>query len=75
MAANLTDDTFMSIFMNEKFGILILISLKFVPKVPIHNKTALVQVMSWHRTGDKPLYEPLLTHLIEAYMRHLGEMS
>ena len=70
MAADLTDDTFMCIFMNEKFGILIRISQKFVPKVPICNESALVQVMARRRTGDKPLSEPLLTHFIDAYMRH-----
>ena len=30
--------------MNEKFGVLIQISLKFVPMGPIDNKSALVQV-------------------------------
>ena len=30
------------------------ILLKFVHKGPVHNKPALVQVMPWHRTGDKP---------------------
>ena len=38
-----------------------MISLKFVSKSPIANESALVQVMSWHRTGDKPLPEPILT--------------
>ena len=42
-----TDDNFKCIFMNEKFCISIQISLKFVPKGPINNKTALVQVMAW----------------------------
>ena len=28
------------------------ISLKFVPRSPIDNKAALVQVMAWRRTGD-----------------------
>ena len=45
--------------MNEKFRILIQISLKFVPKGPIDNKSALVQVMAWRRSGDKPLSEPI----------------
>ena len=36
------DDIFRYIFMNEKFFILIKISLKFVPKGPIDNKPALV---------------------------------
>ena len=42
MSANLADDIFKCIFVNEKFYISIQISLKFVPKVPIDNNTALV---------------------------------
>ena len=68
MAAIWADDIFKCIFLNENFRILIKISLKFVPKVPIDNKSALVQVMAWRRTGDKPLPEPMLTHLTDAYM-------
>ena len=37
-----TDDIFRCIFVNEKFCILIKISLKFVPKGPIDNNPALV---------------------------------
>ena len=37
------------ILANEKFCILIRISLKFVPKGQIHNKSALVHVMAWMR--------------------------
>ena len=61
MATILTEDIFQSIFMNETFCISIWIPLKFVPKGPINNKSALVQVMAWRRTGDKPLPEPRLT--------------
>ena len=31
--------------------------------------------MAWRRTGDKPLPEPMLTQLTDAYMRQSGEMS
>ena len=55
------DDVFKCIFVNEKFGILIHISLKYVSKGPIDNNSALVQVMVWHRAGDKPLPEPMMT--------------
>ena len=72
MAASLAHDTFMCILMNEKFSILIRISLKFVLKGPIYNKSALARVMAWCQTGDKPLSEPLLIHFIDAYMRTLG---
>ena len=55
-------------FVNEK--VCILISLKFVPNGSIDNRVALVQVMAWHRTGDKPLPEPMLAQFNDAYMRH-----
>ena len=60
MAANLADDIFKLIFLNENDRIPIQISLKFVPRDPIDNKPALVQVMAWRRTGDKPLSEPMM---------------
>ena len=56
--------------MNENFCILIRISLEFVSKGPIDNKPALVQVMAWRRTVDKPLRKPMLTQFTDAYMRH-----
>ena len=68
---HIADDTFKCIFVNENFCILIRISVKG----PIANKPALVQVMSWRRTGDRPLSEPMLTQFTDAYMRHQGEMS
>ena len=64
------DDIFRCIFLIEKFCILIRISLKFVPKGPIDNKWALVQVMAWRRIDDKPLPEPIPTQFTDAYMRH-----
>ena len=57
MATNLADDIFNRIFLNENVWISIEISLKFVPKGPIDNKLALVQIMAWRRTGGKPLPE------------------
>ena len=57
------DDTFKRIFLNENVRISIKISLKFVPKVPISNILALVQIMAWRRSGDKPLSEPMMVRL------------
>ena len=61
------DDVFKRIFLNENVLISIKISLKFVPKGPINNMPALVQIMAWCRPGDKPFSEPrmvsLLTHI------------
>ena len=31
----------------------------FVPRSPINNIPALVQMMAWHRSGDKPLSKPI----------------
>ena len=57
------DDVFKCIFLNENVWILIKISLKFVPKGPNNNIPALIQVMAWHRSGDKPLPEPMVVRL------------
>ena len=70
MAAILADDIFKCIFLNENDRIPIQIWLKFIPRNPIDNKPALVRVMAWCRTGDKPLPEPMLTHFTDANMRH-----
>ena len=59
-----TDDTFKRIFLNANVRISIKISLKFVPKGQINNIPALVQIMAWHRSGDKPLYEPMMVSLL-----------
>ena len=70
MAAILADDIFKCISMNEDVRIAIQISLKSVPKGSTDNKPALVQVMAWRRTGDKPLSEAMLTQFTDACMRH-----
>ena len=44
-------------FLIENVWIPIEISLKFVCKGPINNIPALLQIMAWHRPGDKPLSE------------------
>ena len=41
------DDTFKRIFLNENITISIKISLKYVPKGPINNDSALVQIVAW----------------------------
>ena len=54
---------FKCIFFNENVWFPIKISLKFVPKGPINNIPALVQIMAWRRPGDKPLSEPMMVIL------------
>ena len=50
-------------------GYVIRISLKFVLGGQIDNNQALVRVMAWRGTGDRPLPEPMLTQFNDAYMR------
>ena len=57
-----TDDTFKCIFLNENVRSSIEISLKVVPKGLINNNPALVQIMTWRQSGDKPLYEPMIVY-------------
>ena len=57
------DDIFKCIFLNENVSIPIKISLQFVPKGPINNFAAFVEIMAWCRPGDKPLSEPMIVSL------------
>ena len=52
----------------KSIQISIKISLKFVPKIPINNIPALVQIMARRRPGAKPLSEPMLVSLL-TYIR------
>ena len=61
---HIADDAFKRIFVNENAWISLQISLKFVPKVRINNIPALVRIMAWRRSGDKPLTEPMMVSLL-----------
>ena len=69
------DNIFKCIFLNENDRIPITISLKYAHRSPIDNKPALVQVMAWRQTGDKPLSDPMMTQSTEAYICHSASMS
>ena len=58
------DDMFTYIFVNERCCILIKFSLKYVSKGLIANNPALVQIMAWRRSGNKPLSEPMMISLL-----------
>ena len=60
---HIADDIFKRIFINENVWILFKISLKFVPKGPINNIPALVQIMAWRRSVDGPLSERMMVSL------------
>ena len=61
--SHFADDIFKCIFLNENVWIPIKISLKFVPEGPINIIPALVQIMAWRRSGNKPLSEPMMISL------------
>ena len=51
---------FQAYFFMKMLGFRLKISLKFVPKGPINNNPALVQMMAWPWQGDKPLSDPMM---------------
>ena len=59
------DNIFKNIFLNENWWISIKISLKFILNGPINNIPALVGIMAWRRSGDKPLSEPMMVSLLK----------
>ena len=69
------DNIFNLILLNENVSISIKISLKFVPKGPINNVSALVQITACRRSGDKPLSEPMMVKLPMHMSLGLNELS
>ena len=61
--------------MNENIYILIKISVKFVSKEPINTILALVQIMAWRRSGDKPLSEPVIVYQRTYVSLSLNELN
>ena len=70
MATNLADGILKWIFLLENDITSIQISLKFVPRSPIDNQLALVQVVACCLISTKPLPESMMIQFIAAYMRH-----
>ena len=66
------DDVLKCFFLNENVWISLKIPLKLVPKGPINNILALVQIMAWRRPGDKPLSEPMLVFVLTHVYASLG---
>ena len=51
-------------FLESNVWISIKISLKLLPNGPIYDISALVQIMAWHRPGNKSLSEPMMVNLL-----------
>ena len=69
------DNSFKCIFFNENVWISIKITMKFIPKGPINNIPALVLIMAWPQSGDRPLSEPMMVCRTDTYMHHSASMS
>ena len=69
------DDIFKQIFLKDNFCLLIQNSIKFIPKGPNYISSSLVQLMACHRTGDKPLTEPMMNQFPVVYMQPQATMS
>ena len=54
---------FKCFLLNKNIWILIKISHKFIPKFAINDIPVLVQIMAWHRPGEKPLSERMMVSL------------
>ena len=69
------DVIFTWIFLIENVWIWIEFTLKFIHNGLINNILALVKIMAWRGIGDKPLSEPMMDQVSDAYMRHSASMS
>ena len=67
----MADDIFKYIFLNGNVLFPIKIALNIVSKGPINNIPALVQIMAWRRSGDKPLPEPMVVSLLTHILTHI----
>ena len=68
-----SDGIFKHIFLKEPFCILTQISLKFIHKNQIHNNSALVRIMAWGQTSDRPLTKPMSTQTYDGTVYTLGK--
>ena len=51
---------------------------RFIDYIPLglnENMVALLQIMAWCQTGNKPLFEAMLVGFSEASMHHLASMT
>ena len=60
--------TIYCIFLIQLSHILTKKSLKFVPEGPVHNKSASLQVIAWHQTGDKSSAKLVKTNFTDTCM-------
>ena len=70
-----TDEIFTSIFLSENCLVLIKFPLKSLPKDPINNELAMVQILVCGLIGDKLLSDTITAWFPDAYMLHVASMG
>ena len=70
-----SDKIFEFIFLYENLCIFSQIALNFFQKGLTDNKPALVQMMAWCQTGDKPLSEPMMVQFTDANVCHSNSVE
>ena len=58
----------------EKNWMMILISLNWVAEGPIHDNSALAELMVWCEIGSKPLPERMMILLIDVFFHQLESL-
>ena len=48
---------------------------EFVPNGPVNKPPTLVQLMAWHRRGDKQLLELMMAKVTDAYLQYPASMT
>ena len=49
--------------------------MKFVYKGHINNIPSMVEIMAWCQPGDKLFPKPMVTSVVDVYMRHSTSVS
>ena len=57
---NFVGDNFQIIFVNRNCCFFIQMSLRYVSLGPLNNNKALLEILVWHQTANKPLSEPTM---------------
>ena len=73
LGRHFAEDIIKCIFLNENMYILFDTAIAIWPQVPINNTPALDEIMTRHRTGDKPSTKPIMVMLTDAYGASLGQ--
>ena len=70
MVNNFQEKNFKCILLDENDCIVIQVSLSFVLKIPIDDKSALAKLVAWRWAGTKPLSGQKMAKIYDIIWRH-----